>query len=305
MRTLRPAYGQSSRSPSAGEGTKFPRGTAVVVFQDGMWGSNAYRDAAMTQPAPFNQLIRVDGATYNVGTREGWVIGSGASAVPINPDDPRARMYRIRRDYYTMPEKELRRDAAEFFEIDSNHVTPAQMQEIRNQYDLDWREWPVAYSAPFIDRNRNGSFDPPPAFSSAFTVDDLIRGVYDEPGIAGANFNLPADQVIWTAFNDLSSATTVALYGSEPLGLEAQVTIWGYRNNAALRDVFFRRVRLINKGGVTVDEGGSKGAFWIDGMHLAQWSDVDIGDLIDDLAGCDTTISAGRDLWGHIKFCRR
>jgi hypothetical protein len=286
--------GQSSRNPSGGEGTLFPRSTSWVVYQDGIvWGGKAYRDAALTQPAPSDQLIRVGGATYRVGTGAGWVEGFGANAVPVNPDAIEVRIYRIRRDYDSMSEDELRRDAAEFNEIDPSQVTMDQTQATRDQYELDWRGWPVTRGAPYIDRNRNAQYDPPPAFSPTFTVDDLIRGGYDEPGIAGANLDLPADQVVWTAFNDLDSSLTRPFSGSEPLGLEIQVSIWGYRNNSALSDVFFRRVRLMNKGGVIVDENGAKGAFWIDGMHLAQWSDLDVGDVGDDLAGCDTSLSAG------------
>jgi hypothetical protein len=41
----------------------------------------------------------------------------------------------------------------------------------------------------------------------------------------------------------------------------------------------FRRTRLINKGGVDIDESGSKGTFWIDSMYVAQFSDPDVGSL--------------------------
>ncbi len=201
----------------------------------------------------------------------GWVVGFGANAVPMDPNAAEVRIYRIRRDYATMSYDELRRDAAEFNEIDPSLVTLGQVHAVRDQNDLDWREWPVAHGAPYIDRNHNGRYDPPPVFSSTFTVEDLTRGGYDEPGVAGANLDLPADQVVWTVFNDLDADFTKLLAGSEPLGLETQVTLWGYHNNPALSEVFFRRVRLINKGGVSVDESGAKGTFWIDDMHLAQW----------------------------------
>ncbi len=286
--------GYSNHSPTTNNGTYFPRGTSWVIYQDGiMWGGKAYTDAAMTQPAPFNQLVRVGGANYLVGTREGRVLGSGAAAIPEDPASPAARMYRLRRDYFTMPEAELQRDAAEFYEIPTSVVTPAQMQAVRDQYERDWNEWPVAFGAPFIDRNHNGVYDAPPPFSANFTVDDLIRGGYDEPGLAGADQNLPADQVMWTVFNDLSNAQTLLLQGSEPLGLEAQVTMWAYKNAGALHDTFFRRIRLLNKGGVAIDAANNKGAFWIDSMYVAQWADPDLGNLLDDLTGCAPALGAG------------
>src|SRR5574341_575688 len=103
------ADGISSRTPSDGDGTTFPRGIANVVYQDGlMWGGQAYMDAARTQPAPFNQLIRVGGVRYFSGTREGRIIGFGVNALPADPNDPNSRLFRIRRDYFFMNEDELR-----------------------------------------------------------------------------------------------------------------------------------------------------------------------------------------------------
>jgi hypothetical protein len=286
--------GQSNHSPSGDNGTFFPRGTAFLIYQDGiMWGGKAYVDEAKTQPAPFGQLIRVGGANYLTGCREGRVIGQGATAVPADPGADDSRIYRIRRDYYTMSETELRRDAAESNEIPVSQVTDADMQRIFDQYAKDWVEWPVDYGAPFIDRNGNGVYDPPPPFSENFTVDDLIAGGYDEPGVAGADVNSPADQVLWTVYNDLDREQTLALQGSEPLGLEVQLTVWGYKRTDPLGNIFFRRVRIINKGGVDIDGSGTKGAFWIDSMYVAQWSDPDLGSFADDLVGVDTVLSIG------------
>jgi len=61
-----------------------------------------------------------------------------------------------------------------------------------------------------------------------------------------------------------------------------------------LGNVYFKRARLINKGGVDTDgDGAVDGSFWIDSMYVAQWSDPDLGDAGDDLLGCDTTRSIG------------
>lgn len=287
--------GQSAHSPTGQNGIHFPRGTANVIYQDGiLWGGKAYVDANKTIPAPFSQLVRVGGATYGTGTRAGWITGQGASAVAADPDDPRARIYRIRRDYFSMPDSELTRDAAELNEIGFDEVTPAQKQAALDQYAKDWSEWPVDLGAPFIDRNGNGIFDPPPPFSSTFTADSLIAGGYDEPGIAAANPNLPADQVIWTVYNDLDRQTAVQRFGSEPLGLELQVTVWGYKKIKIFEDVFFKRIRLINKGGVDTDGDGTvDGVFYLDSLHVAQWSDPDLGTFNDDLVGCDIPLQAG------------
>jgi hypothetical protein len=296
--------GQSNHSPTGDNGTYFPRGTAWVVYQDGfVFGSKAYADSAKTKPGPYSQLIRVGGATYSTGMRTGWVTGLGAEASPIDPGHPRARTYRIRRDWRTALKdrngnftEELRRDTAESNEIALAAVQPQQMQAVYDRYRIDWNNWPVDLGAPFIDRNRNGVYDEPPRLSDSFTHEDLIARGYDEPGIALSDMNRPADQVVWAVCNDLHQATSVGRFGSEPTGLEIQTTQWAYKSNPELGNVFFRRIRFINKGGVEIDynnrSGAIKGVFWLDSMYVGQFADVEIGSRSDDLVGCDTLSSS-------------
>jgi len=280
------ADGQSNHAPSGDNGGHYPRGTAAVIYQDGIvWGGKAYLDPAFTTPAA-NQPIRVGGQTYSVGTHAGRIIGSGSTAVPADTALPEVRIYRIRRDYgYS----DLQRDAADYFEIPLSSVTWEQVNQVQAQYDKDWREWPVQYGAPYIERNGIPGYQPPPPYISP---SDLINGKYDEPGIAGADPNSPADQVIWTVCNDLDRAATLSFLGSEPLGLEVQVTLWAYNQYDPLGNMYFKKVKLINKGGVDIG-GGRKGSFWIDSMFIGQWSDPDIGDYADDLVGCDPLSNMG------------
>ncbi len=286
--------GQSNHTPRGIDGGLFPRGTRTLIYQDGlMWGGKCYVDAALTIPAPNSQLIRVGGANYVVGSREGWIIGSGAAAVAANPGDARARAFRIRRDYFFMSDGEVQRDAAESNEIAEASVSSAQMQTIRSNYDADWKDWPVDLGAPYIERNGTPGYQPPPAFSDAFTPDHLISGTYDEPGLAGADPNSPADQVIWLVYNDLDPNQTLGLEGSEPMGLEVQVTLWGYKRTDALGNIYFKRYKFTNKGGVSVDAAGTKGAFYINEMYACQWSDPDMGNAGDDILGNDSTLSVG------------
>lgn len=286
--------GLSNHSPSADNGLYFPRFTTGAIYQDGiMWGGKVYRDADLTQPGPLSQTIRVGGANYNVGTVAGRIIGTGAGALPQNPNDAEVRIFRIRRDYKIMSDEELQRDAANINEIAIQAVTGAQIQAVRDQYDKDWREWPVSFGAPFIDRNGNGTYEAPPLFSTTFTVDSLIAGGYDEPGIAGKNPANPADQVLWHVYNDLDRLQTVALQGSEPIGLEIQKTIWGYKRTDVLGNIYFSRIKIVNKGGVDVDGSGTRGSFFIDSMYVSQWTDTDLGSAGDDLLGVDTVLALG------------
>ncbi len=292
------ATGQGNWTTTNKDGGFYPRGTTWVIYQDGFeYGGRAYVDAAKTQPAP-NQDLRVNGQSYNVGTREGRIIGTGAAAVRATPSDADVRMYRIRRDYLQMGSDELRRDAAEVNEILTADVTDAQMAAITAQYAKDWDEWPIAYGAPHVERNGVPGFQKPPAFNydnnagPLFTTDSLIARKLDEPGIAGADPNSPADQVMWTVFNDLDPVASQALWGSDGMGLEFQCTIWGYKRADALGNLYFKKYRIINKGGVDVG-GGAKGSYYIDSLYFCQWSDPDLGGSGDDLTGCDSTMSIG------------
>ncbi|MCI0705914.1 MAG: T9SS type A sorting domain-containing protein [Ignavibacteriae bacterium] len=301
--------GLANHSPASDNGLYYPRFTSWAIYQDGiLWGGKVYTDAAYTTPGPYSQLIRVGGAHYGTGTVEGWVTGTGAGATAVSPSDAAARMYRIRRDYYTLkdPEtlaytEELRRDAAEVNEISTPEVSDADMEAVFAQYETDWNAWPVQYGAPYIDRNGNGVYDPPPAFTIGdpddetdnFTVDSLIVQGRDEPGVSGSDPNSPADQVLWTVYNDLNRTQTATPRGSEPFGVEIQKTVWGYKRTDALGNLYFTRLKIINKGGVDIDGSGTKGSLYVDSMYVTQWSDPDLGNAGDDLLGTDTVLSLG------------
>jgi hypothetical protein len=282
------ADGQGNHDVTDQAGCRYPRGTSTCLYEDGfVWGGKLYTDAAKTQPS--SQLIRVGGQTYNQGTVEGAIFGSGAGATRMPPSDARARIYRIRRDYKQMTKAEILADAATLNLVLQSAVTQAQMDDIITRYDTDWTNWPVDLGAPYIERNGTPGYQAPPAFSETFTVENLISGNYDEPGVAGADPNSPADQVIWTVYNDDGA---FGLYMSDPIGLEGQVTMWGYKRTDAMGNLYFKKIKLINKGGVDVG-GGTLGSFYVDSMYISQWSDPDLGDSGDDLCGSDVALSLG------------
>ena len=293
--------GNGSMPPSkTGDGVYFPRFTGSAMYLDGlMWGAKVYQDAARTKPGGQSQPIRIGGNEYNQGNQAGWIVGTGASAIAADQNLASVRIYRIRRDWNVMSEEEYKRDAAESNEISPSATTADQVAAIRAQYAKDWDEWPVTLGAPYVERNGVPNYQKPPRFNydetagKLFTADSLVSGKYDEPGVAGADVDLPADQVLWTAYNDLNRSLTTALYGSEPIGLECQVTLWGYKKTDAMGNCYFRRFRLINKGGAVIDDANNKGTFYIDSMYVCQWSDPDLGEAGDDVVGCDTTTSLG------------
>jgi len=192
--------------------------------------------------------IRVGGQTYNVGTTQGWIISEG---VAVSSDDPRARIYRIRPDYETLTHAKVLQEAAEANMVSAASVTEAMTDAIIEQYETDWNEWPADLGAP--------------------TYAD------GTPGIANA------DQVVWFVCNDLNRTNCLGLYGSEPIGIELQVTAWAYAQpDSRLGQVIFKKYKIINKSGANVDE-----------MYVAQWCDPDLGEAGDDLCGCDTTLGMG------------
>ncbi len=246
--------GWSGRNPlNDNSGVTFPRSTDQVIFQDGLIWGGIVKDG---DP----QDLRVGGQTYEIGTVPGRIISKG---VAEDPKDESVRIYRIRRDYRTV---DLRLDASESLGIGLSAVTDSEVEELRDQYERDWREWPWEKGAPYYDNDGNGSYDPE----------------VDEPGVAGA------DQVAWFAVNDLDVGAAQSLYGSKPIGLEVQMLFWGYARTDALGDVIFKKYTVIYKGTSTTPDTAR-----IEDMYFAQWSDPDLGDFGDDFAGADVDLSLG------------
>ncbi|OGU32011.1 MAG: hypothetical protein A2057_14635 [Ignavibacteria bacterium GWA2_35_9] len=123
----------------------------------------------------------------------------------------------------------------------------------RDAYEKDYKEWPIEDGAPYIlDKNGN-----------------------KVPQFVG-------DEVLWCVSNDLDEARTMYTYGTLPIGLEQQMTVFGFSRMNDLGDMVFKKYRLINKGNLTLNE-----------MYLGYWSDTDLGDVGDDYSGCDTLLKLG------------
>jgi len=227
-----------------------PDGNSGVIFPKGS-GKTAVFESGLLWGAQVagDPQVRVGGSAYRQGLQSGKILSPG---VAEDPALPKNRIYRVRPDIYP---------GGPFVDLSTaatDEGLPA--TAIRDQYEKDWNEWPAADGAPFVDNNNNGTYDP--------TV--------DIPGVKGA------DQTIWFVANDLNAAATIFMYGTNPLGIEMQATIWSYAQTGALGNMFFRKYKLINKSNITFDS-----------MYVSMWSDVDLGNSTDDFAGCDTTLSLG------------
>ena len=225
----------------------YPFGTGkTAVFMSGfLWG------AIVDDPT----IPNVGGSTYRTGLQCGWITSNGQV---IPPSDPRSRIYRVRPEVYPGgPAVDLSREA-----LDEGKTEP----EIRTQYEMDWTEWPADLGAPFYDGNNNDQYDSDPASG-------------DIPGFEGAS------QTIWFVANDQEAGLTQFLYGTLPIGIEYQATIWEYKNVGFLNNLLFRKYKIINKTNAL----GVPKTF--EDMYVSMWSDPDIGTSTDDFAGCDTSLS--------------
>ncbi|HGY55843.1 MAG TPA: T9SS type A sorting domain-containing protein [Caldithrix abyssi] len=259
--------GISGHNPYTGSsGVTYPRTTAHVIYREGIVWGGITQEIYQSRPQ-----LRVGGNTYRNGTQPGWYGG--------DPNDERARIYRIRKDWASLTKEDVRQDAAELNNVPPNAVTNAMLDEVLMQYKTDWKDWPVDLGAPYYDADNNGMYNPVldstgmPIPAEYDSEGNLIEGG-DYPGIANA------DQVLWFVINDDNEARVNDLAGSPPLGLEIQTTVWAYNQpQSVLSQAVFKKYKIINKS-----------SYVIDSMFVAQWSDPDLGDYSNDLVGCDSLL---------------
>ncbi|MBI9071784.1 MAG: T9SS type A sorting domain-containing protein [Melioribacteraceae bacterium] len=209
-------------------------------------GSNAnlVYASGLVWGAKINDELRVGGSTFNSGLQPGAILDNGKAE---DPSSENVRVFRVRPDWETA---ELSNDLS-YNETD---------QEVyRNQYQKDWNEWPAEKGAPFNDVNNNG----------------IYESTIDIPGVPGAN------QTLWYVANDLNPEKTNGLYGSLPMEIEVQVTVWGYSSTDLLNSTMFKKYKVINKSSNTFED-----------MYFSFWTDDDLGDSADDLIGYDTSLAA-------------
>ncbi len=204
----------------------------------------------------FSEGIVWGGLVYDGKSQKVRVNGS----TYICGDKAITRLYRVRPDYKTA---NLKRDAANYFLKPIVDVTNTDIKQLREQYEKDWNEWPADKGAIYEDVDGNGKYDPS----------------IDIPGVPGAS------QTIFIKYTESKSTEP---YGSIPIGLEITETYWSYSYYGALGNTIFKKVDIIYKG--TSDTPANS---HIDSMYINQWSDTDLGDAVDDFAGCDTTLNLG------------
>ena len=270
-----------------GVSADYPIFTGGFIYADGMlWGA-VVKDSIDADGNPVKKTdtgVRVGGSTYGHGLAAGRVIYDTNNAV-IGADDPSTNhVWRVRKDWETA---DLTVDAANFNGYGSTDlVTDADIAGVRAQYEYDWTNWPAAWGAPYEDVDSSGTYDP----------------LVDIPGYVGA------DQTMWVVANDVPTKlvgynsddgtyeststlnTAPTLYGSDPIGIELQVTLWGYALGASdpLGNVIFKQAKMVYTGLPDTPEGAM-----MDDVFFTQWSDPDLGTYTDDYVGSDVELSFG------------
>lgn len=93
------------------------------------------------------------------------------------------------------------------------------------------------------------------------------------PVDGNGNPKIAGDQMLWSVYND-ADADAHNLQLTEPLGVEIQQTVYAYNT---LEEAIFFKYKLYNKSSNNITD-----------MYFSLWVDPDIGDMYDDLVGCDT-----------------
>jgi hypothetical protein len=243
----------------------FPRGSGVgMIYREGLMIGGLVNDGSLP-------VLRAQGVFYRTSMIPGKITAQGQAE---NPSDPNvSRVWRVRPDYKTA---DLRADAAEFFQKPLKDVTDADVAAVRQQYENDWMDWPASKGAPWYTTTG------PDAYQVKYGPGFDPNNPNHVPGIPGAN------QTVWTVANDLNSDIGIQVFGSPSIGLELQVTEWAYSVSNPLNNIIFQQFRIIYKG-TAISNPGSR----IDSMYIVKWSDPDLGNYSDDLAGCDSVLGLG------------
>ncbi len=112
----------------------------------------------------------------------------------------------------------------------------------------------------------------------------VLKAEDGSDSLSASGKRIPAmigDQMLWMVYNDAAPGPH-SYYGSKPIGLEVQNTMWVYNRPDAFGDMIFVKFLLINKGENTLEDA-----------YIGLWFDIDLGDANDDLVFCDTTLSMG------------
>jgi hypothetical protein len=128
-----------------------------AIFEDGLlWGGKV------------NGEIRVNGSTHRQGLQAGKILSTG---IADNPENPRYRVYKIRKEWERYPEG-----------------------NDRDAYERDVTEWPVEDGAPWVDVDDNGIYTPG-TDQPDFIGDEVLWYVSNDLDTARTRFTYGSDPI--------------------------------------------------------------------------------------------------------------
>ena len=205
-------------------------------------GALLYRDWLVWVSDVGNEL-RAGGATARGGLQGGAFLTNGSVQ---DPEDSLIRVYRLQLV-----------DRAGFAAL------PAERQA---QLRTDFRDWPTAHGAPFVDVDGNGTYE---ADFEAW-LDD--HDATDHP-------LFPGTQILWYVSNDMDVDRSINLYGSRPVWTEMRLFAWAGTTPPLLDNTVFLEYTVVNHLPAPYKQ-----------LRFGRWSDPDFGNPRDDLVGIDTTL---------------
>jgi len=243
-----------SQIPTGGPGLEWPKGTGLTaVFASGFWVGGTINGDIRTAAAEFQSEYYPGTIPYDTQTQ----LPTGQSS----PSSPAFQVSAI--------------EIGNSSDLTSEH------------FNQEYATWPASDGAPahdgeyFEDENDNGVWDTDESFSD-FDQD----GTYDAPdGVLITGEDPPAfvgEFMAWYVVNDWHPESHADLWGSQPLGIEAQVLLYTLPMGGLYQNVQFHTITLVNKGGQTIDD-----------VYYAYWTDADVGDASDDFVGCDPASNLG------------
>jgi hypothetical protein len=136
----------------------------------------------------------------------------------------------------------------------------------------EWLQWKdaVKLGAEFYDGDNNFKYTP---------IDHNENGVWD---VNEDRPNLIYDEMYFTVYND-SRPKEDRILDQMPLGIEVRQNIFGSSNNTLLKNTFFVKYTIINRGTV---------ADTLKDVIFSFVQDPDLGIQSDDLPGVDTSLSS-------------
>ncbi|HET9939789.1 MAG TPA: PKD domain-containing protein [Candidatus Eisenbacteria bacterium] len=102
------------------------------------------------------------------------------------------------------------------------------------------------------------------------------------PVDAFGNPALLGDAMTWCVYNDVGPHSIVDFAFPNPLGIEIQQSTFGFNGSGPLANVIFLRFRMTNGTPTPISDA-----------YFSLWSDPDLGEAFDDVAGCDPGLGLG------------